>query len=345
MNAAILTGIRRIELGEWPDPQIESDTDVLLAVRVVGVCGSDVHYYAEGGIGATRVEYPHIIGHEISGEVLEVGTSVTRVKPGDLVAVDPCITCGTCGQCVAGRPQTCLDQRFRSFPGQADGCLSERVVMPEHCCYPVAADMTPEQASLCEPLSVGIYAARLAGPVLQDARVAILGAGPIGLSVLLAARAAGTHFMAVTDKLPQRIRAAAAGGGADWSGLPQELDAAVDSGSVEPFDLVYECCGDQAALDQAIDLLVPGGELLIAGIPEGNRISFDINQLRRKEIRIQNVRRQNDCVQEAVQLLADRAIDADFMITHHYPFEKTQEAFELVSEYGDGVIKAMIEVS
>lgn len=345
MKAAILTGIREIQLGEWPDPQIESDTDVILTVRSVGICGSDVHYYVDGGIGADPVRYPHIVGHEISGEVLEVGESVTRVKPGDLVAVDPCMTCGTCGQCIAGRPQTCLNQRFRSFPGQADGCLSERVVMPGHCCYPVAGDMTPDQASLCEPLSIGIYAVRLAGAALQDANVAILGAGPIGLSVLLAARAAGARHVAVTDKVPERVRAATAGGGAEWSGLPHELDAAASDGSLQPFDLVYECCGDQAALNQAIELLVPGGMLLIAGIPEGNRISFDINQLRRKEIRIQNVRRQNDCTSAAVAAVEDGTIDADFMITHHYSFEQTRDAFELASTYGDGVIKAMIRVS
>jgi L-iditol 2-dehydrogenase len=334
-----------MEIGDWPDPQIECDTDVILAVRSVGICGSDVHYYVDGGIGAGRVRYPHIMGHEISGIVTEVGAGVSRVEPGDLVAVDPAMTCGQCQQCRAGRVQTCLNQRFRSVPGEADGCLSERVRMPEACCYPVGDGLTADRASLCEPLSIGIYAARLCGVSLKDARVAILGSGPIGLSVLLAARAVGVGHVAVTDKLPGRVHVARDHGAADWAGLPDEMSAAVTTGSLQPFDVVYECCGDQGALDQAIDMLVPGGELLVVGIPPGNRISFDINQMRRKEIRIQNVRRQNDCVQEAVQLLADGAIDVDFMITHHYPFEKTQEAFELVSHYRDGVIKAMIEVS
>ena len=131
-----------------------------------------------------------------------------------------------------------------------------------------------------------------------------------------------------------------------WAGNPEQTDIVKEildrSSSLEA---VFECCGDQEAIDQALELLTPGGTLLILGIPEEDRLYFNAHTLRRKEIDIQNVRRQNQCTSRALELIADKKIDVDFLGTHTFPLEKTQEAFELVSNYGDGVIKAMISLS
>jgi L-iditol 2-dehydrogenase len=131
MKAAVLTALNQVEFRNVEQPKIQKDTDVLLKVEKVGVCGSDLHYYETGRIGRQIVEYPFIIGHECSATVAAIGGSVTRVKVGDRVAVDPAVPCHKCEQCGMGRENTCEDLRFLGCPGQGGGCLCEYIVMPE----------------------------------------------------------------------------------------------------------------------------------------------------------------------------------------------------------------------
>ena len=191
MKAAQLTGIRRFEIREVPDPRIVRDNDVLVRVNCVGVCGSDVHYFTDGRIGTQVVEFPFTIGHEAAGTVERIGRAVRQLKPGDRVAVDPTDFCGECDQCRAGRPNTCRRLKFLGCPGQLEGAMSELLVLPEHCCFRLAPGMTFEQAALSEPLGIAVYAVErtLPGP---GATVGILGLGPIGLSVFHVLRAYGT---------------------------------------------------------------------------------------------------------------------------------------------------------
>ena len=328
---------------EVPRPTLERPTDVLVQMARVGVCGSDVHYFAEGGIGSQRVAYPWTVGHEGAGTVAEVGAAVTRVKPGDHIAIDPAQPCGVCDQCHQGRPHTCLHLNFLGCPGQIEGCLSEYLRLPESCCYPIPAGITFEEAAIVEPLSIGIYAISLSVPI-QGAAIGILGAGPIGLCVLLPAKAEGAGRVYITDKIEARL-ALARRAGADWAGNPESEDVVAEITKREPqlLDVVFECSGEQEAMDQGIQLLKPGGKLMLIGIPgASNRVSFDINQLRRKEICIQNVRRQNHCVQEAIDRMERKEIDVNMMVTHRFPFGQTQDAFDMVSGYRDGVVKAMV---
>jgi L-iditol 2-dehydrogenase len=342
MKAVVLTGIQQMELREVPDPRIERDGDVLLRMGAVGVCGSDIHYYTRGRIGSQVVRYPYKVGHECAGTVEAVGRTVTRVKPGDRVAVDPAMPCGRCDQCLADRPHTCRRLGFLGTPGQADGCLCEQIVMPEGSCFPIRPTTTLERAAISEPLAIGLYAVRLGLPI-KGKTIAILGAGPIGLSVLLCAMHERTGKIYVTDKIRNRLEAAR-GAGAAWTGNPDRQDVARGILQAEPLqlDVVFECCGQQEALDQAVDLLKPGGKLVLVGIPEEDRISFSIDLLRRKEIAILNVRRQNHCTRAALDLIENGNVTVDFMITHRFPLARTKEAFDLVAGYRDGVIKAMI---
>ena len=344
MKAMVLTGLRQMASAEVPDPRIERDTDVLLAVEVVGVCGSDVHYYTTGRIGSQVVRYPYRVGHEFSATVMDAGRGVRRLRPGDRVAVEPAMSCGRCDQCLAHRRHTCRSLRFLGCPGQAEGCLSEFIVMPEECCFPVGPSLTLEDAALAEPLSIGVYAVRLAA-LHPGARVGILGCGPIGLSVMLAARTAGAERIYCTDRIDERLQVACRQGAA-WTGNPDRTDAAAAVQEREPLllDTVFECCGQQAALDQAVDMLKPGGKLLVVGIPEEDRVSFAAENVRRKEICIQHVRRQNECMQPAIDQLADGRMRAGFMVTHRMTLEDAKDAFDLVADYRDGVVKAMIEV-
>ena len=342
MKSATLTGIRQLELREVPEPRIRRQTDVFLKVEAIGVCGSDIHYYTTGRVGSQVVNYPYRVGHECAGTVLKTGPGVKRLKPGDRVAVDPAVWCGKCDQCRASRYHTCRNLSFLGTPGQGEGSLCEYLVMPEASCYRVGRRMSMEAAALVEPLSIGVYAVELSIP-MPGKRIGILGFGPIGLSVLLAARDKGAGRIYVTDKIAPRLDRARRLG-ACWSGNPDQLDIVADVAKREPLllDAVFECCGRQEALDQAVDLLKPGGKLIIVGIPETDRVSFSIDKIRRREICIQNIRRQNECVQAAIDLLGKLKNKAELMVTHRFCLERTREAFDLVASYGDGVFKAMI---
>jgi L-iditol 2-dehydrogenase len=343
MRIMKLTGIREMEMQEADPPKITAATDVLIKVTKVGVCGSDVHYYDTGRIGSQVVEYPFAVGHETAGTVVETGSAVKTLKAGDRVAIDPAMPCHECDQCTAGREHTCRNLRFLGCPGQAEGSLAEYIVMPEGSCFPLRDDTSYEMGVLSEPLAIGLYACRLAGN-LKGASIGILGSGPIGMSVMLPAMEAGVSNVYVTDKIDDRLQIARQAG-ADWTGNIAHSDVVAEITDREPglLDYVFECCGQQEAMDQAIEMLKPGGKLLLIGIPSVKRVEFYIDQMRRKEICIQNVRRQNECTQPAIDLIENKRIDAGFMVTHHFPFEQTKEAFDLVAEYKDGVMKAMID--
>jgi L-iditol 2-dehydrogenase len=342
MKAMMLTGIRQMEMMDVPDIAIKSDTDVLIKMKAVGVCGSDVHYYNTGRIGSQVVEFPYAVGHECAGVVEAAGKDVTDLKPGDRIAIDPAISCHKCDQCLSGRHHTCRELLFLGCPGQLPGCLSEYIVMPRECCYKISDSMSFEQAAISEPLAIGVYAVKKSIP-MKGADIGILGSGPIGLSVLLPAKMQGAAKVYVTDKIDSRLDVAKKCG-ADWCGNPDKQDVVADITAKEPLllDVVFECCGQQEAIDQAIELLKPGGKLVMIGIPEVDRISFSIDQIRRKEICIQNIRRQIGCVQDALDMI-DNGLNVDIMATHKFKFDQTKQAFYLVAAYKDGVVKAMIE--
>ena len=243
------------------------------------------------------------------------------------------------------RTHTCRDQVFLGCPGQLAGSLAERITMPAACCFPVGDTMTMTQATMVEPFSIGYYAARRLAGEVAGKTAAILGAGPIGLCVLAALKHGGAGAVHMTDLRDNRL-ALARRMGADWTGNPEKDDIVADIARAQPLgvDLAFECAGEQDTLDQCVEVLKPGGTLLAVGIPELDRISFPMDQMRRKELVIQNVRRQNDCVAEAIALVASGQVDLDPMVTHNYGLEQTNEAFDVVADYRDDAVKAMIHL-
>lgn len=343
MKAVLLTGIRQMELADVPKPGIKRPTEVLLRAKMVGVCGSDIHYYETGRIGSQVVEYPFIVGHECAGIVEAVGEAVTRLKAGDKVCVDPAISCHNCDQCRQGRDNTCRNLKFLGCPGQVSGCLCEYIVMPEECCVLLGEKVTLAQGVLCEPLAIGLYALRQAN-LSVGTDIAILGAGPIGLSCLLSAKSEGFNNCYVTEKIDERIEVAKKTG-ALWVGNPERRDVVEEilSHRSDGMDAVFECAGQQETIDQGVELLKPGGKLLVIGIPRAERVSFPVDKIRRKEITIINVRRQNKCTRDCIDLIGSGKVGVDFMITHKFRPEQTQDAFDMVADYRDGVVKALIE--
>jgi L-iditol 2-dehydrogenase len=343
MKALALTGLKQLEFMDVPQPQIKNDTDVLLKIAAVGICGSDIHYYEDGKVGTQVVKYPYRIGHECSATVTQIGKAVKNIKIGDKIAVEPTVVCHKCDQCRMGRENTCRDIKFLGTPGQGDGCLCEYIIMPAENCFVVTNSLTLTQAALCEPFSIGIYSVKQGHGPYND-RIAILGSGPIGLSCMTAAKLLGAKKIYITDKLDYRL-AVAKKYGANWTGNPDKSDIVNQISKLEPqgIDVVYECAGQQSTMDEGIGILRPGGKLVLVGIPRENKIFFSIDKIRRKEITIINIRRQNRCIEDAVEFLVTGKANLDFMATHKFKFEDSKKAFELAAGYKDGVIKAIIE--
>ncbi len=343
MKAMMLTGIRQMEMKEIPEPSIVNPTDVKIKMSVLGICGSDIHYYTQGQIGSQKVEYPFAVGHEGAGIVTETGNEVTRVKPGDKIAIEPAMPCRECDQCLAGRHHTCRKLRFLGCPGQAEGCMMEYIIMPEESCFPLKGKLTADHGSISEPLAIGVYAVKKSGGV-KDLTIGILGFGPIGMSVMLAAKAQGVARIFITDKIEKRLLIAGSEG-ATYTGNPLKTDVVSEiiQKSTLGLDVVFECCGQQEAFDQAVNILKPGGKLVVVGIPEFERWTMNVESTRRREISLQFIRRQVDCVQPTLEMMENGKINIDKMVTHRFPFAKSKEAFDLVASYGDGVMKAMID--
>jgi len=345
MKAAVLTGVRRIEIRDLPIPPIQSSDGVLLRTGVAGLCGSDLHYFIVDCVGGERIVYPLIAGHECGAVVEAVGPAVRRVRPGDRVAVEPAVSCGTCDQCRAGRPNTCRGILFLGRPHEIDGCLAEFFVMPERNCLGLPDHLTMAEAMLAEPLSIALHALQLAqaAPVRS---AAVLGSGPIGLSIILAARFSGIAEIYATDKSAARAEAAKRAG-AIWAGNPdkENIVGAILEKQPLGLDAIFECSGDPAAANEAVELVKPGGRILQVGIPLEEFLSLNVRHLRRKEIAVQHVRRQNRCLDKAIGLIANRHLDVAWLDSHSFKIEDAQRAFETAAGRLDGVLKASIVFS
>lgn len=343
MKSMKLTGIRMMEMMEVPEPVLQNPGDVKIKLLTLGICGSDVHYYTKGRIGSQIVRYPFAVGHECAGVVAEKGHFVTRIKEGDIIAVEPSMWCGKCDQCLSGRHHTCRNIKFLGCPGQAEGALSEFIILPETSCFPLPEKLTTDHGAISEPLSIGIYSVKKAGDI-NGKKIAVLGFGPIGMSVTLAAKTAGVGQVFVTDKIDERL-AIARKEKVAFTGNPVKEDIVRKIKDVAPLgvDIVFECCGQQEAVDQAVEILKPGGSVIIVGIPETDRWSLSVDDTRRKELSVQFIRRQLNCTSTALEMMNNGTIDISNMVTHRFPFERTKEAFDLVEGYCDGVMKAMID--
>jgi L-iditol 2-dehydrogenase len=217
--------------------------------------------------------------------------------------------------------------------------------MPEENCIPIPGHMTFDEAVISEPLAIGLYAIKRSMPV-SGANIAILGFGPIGMSVLLTARAMGAKRIFVTDKLDYRNKLAVSSG-AYLAGNPDTEDVVrkIVDHIPEELDTVFECCGQADAMNNAIDMVKPGGKIMIVGIPEFDNWTFRADKMRRKEITTINIRRQNHCTKEAIRMISDKTVDVSRMVTHRFRLEDVKKGFDLVSNYSDKVMKVMIDIN
>ncbi len=348
-RAAVFQGPGTFEVIEKPAPPDPGPGEVLVKVGAVGVCGSDMHSFKEGHIGPTPIPQGTIMGHEAGGWVEKVGEGVEHLKPGDVVAIEPAMSCGHCEQCRKGNPNLCYNIKFLGLEG-IEGALQEYIVHPAHDLFKVAPNMDVVDAAILEPLGVGLYANDLADIQLGDT-VAIIGAGPIGIATLQFAALRGASKIIVLEKLGWRLEHAM-DLGAD-EGLLVNADGTLDDATMARFlemvggdgtDVVIEATGTEDGMSLGPDLAKRGGKLVWIGIPGDDIVSFKSSSARRKDLVMKYTRRMKFTYPRAIALAAAGKLDPKAMVTHTFPLEGTQEAFDTVADYQDGVIKAVIRV-
>jgi L-idonate 5-dehydrogenase len=308
--------------------------DVKVRIRAGGICGSDLHYYLRGGFGTVRLKEPFIPGHEVAGEIMEVGAEVTRVRPGEHVAVNPSRPCGHCHFCLSGLPTHCPDMYYHGSAMRmphAQGLFREVLVCSETQAVPVPAALAFETAAFAEPLSVCLHAAHQAGSLLGK-RVLVSGSGPIGALAILVARRAGAREIVATDivdaplALVRRIGADAAFNTASDPDALTRFKA--DKGY---FDTVFEASGSGAALAGALEVTRPGGVIAQLGMGSGE-MTLSMNLLVTKEIRLQGTFRFDQEFAWAVDYLAAGTIDVSALLTEVVPLAEAVRAFDLAAD-------------
>lgn len=342
MRAAVLHQARDLRLEEVPTPEYGPD-DVLVKIKSVGICGSDVHYWRTGHIGAFVVKAPMILGHEVAGVVAEVGANVTSLKPGDRVALEPGVPCRRCEACKTGRYNLCPDVRFFATP-PVDGALSDYAVSPADFAYKIPDTLSLDAAALIEPLSVGLHACRRGG-LTAGQSVFIAGAGPIGLTSLAAAKAAGATDVFISDVRPHRLEIAKKMGATHTFGAREDAEAIVKEATAgRGVDLAIECAGAEAALISCLKTAKSGGTIVVVGLGEDPNYTLPMVELAVKELDIKGIFRYVYTYPAAINLLASGAVDVEAMITHHFPLDDMLSAFEYAEKGTDGAVKVMVEV-
>jgi L-iditol 2-dehydrogenase len=321
MRVVRLHGARDVRLHDEPMPAPASG-EVLVRVAAVGLCGSDLHWYEEGGIGGTTITRPIVPGHEFAG----------RTEDGRLVAIDPAVYCGHCPLCLEGHPNLCPSVRFAGY-GRDDGALREWMAWPAHCLVPLPDGLSAADGALLEPLGVAVHVVDLAHVRTGDT-VGVFGCGPIGLFCLQVARAAGAARLVATDlaSRPHRLDAARALGAAVFAAEDgREASAILRSAGGLGLDVALECAGTQAAVDAAVEAVRPGARIVLAGIPSEERTSIRAATARRKGLTVAFSRRMKHVYPRALALAASGQADLRSVVTHRFPLAQAAAAFALAA--------------
>jgi len=315
--------------------------EVQVRVEAVGVCGSDLHAYCEGAVGGTPNVYPMVIGHEPAGSIVKTGAGVTGLAAGDRGALEPALYCYHCEFCLSGRHNVCANLRFLSTP-RHPGFFREFVNLPAANFQPIPATMPYANAALAEPLAVAMHSLHQAS-IGPGETVAVIGTGPIGLLTIAALRAARAGRIWAVEPLAHR-RELARQIGADAVIEPEEAAKEILDGTGQRgVDCAIDCAAKEHTTIQAMEITRNAGRIALTGIHSTALVSMDGSTMRRKELTIFNVRRSNHETEEALELLKEHGEWFAPMLTHTRQMEQIDEAFEIASQYSDGVGKMIVK--
>jgi L-iditol 2-dehydrogenase len=326
--AAVMPELGTITIKDVGYPNV-SGRDVVVRIQAVGVCGSDVTYFRVGRIGDWVVDGPIILGHEVSGEVHEVGPDVTRVKVGDRVAIEPGTPCRDCRDCMAGRYHLCPDLEFLATPPY-DGALVQYLAIDERNLFVMPDSMSYEEGAMCEPLSVGIWACHRANLEAGD-DVLVTGAGPVGIFAAQTARALGAGSVTITDVSPFRLDMA--------TRLGFETEHGEQPGG-RTFDVLLECSGAPGVLAEGLGRLRTNGRAAMVGMPK-KPVELPLSNLNVNELTIGLVNRYAHTWPTAIDLISSGRVDAASVVTHHFGLDEAEAGITLL-ERDPASMKAII---
>ncbi len=339
MKSAELVGIRefRIVEQELPEP---GPGQVQVRVAAVGICGSDMHNFTEGGIGGSPCKYPMVLGHEPAGVVLKAGAGVTGLSAGDHFALEPGVACGHCEMCRIGRANLCDNMLFMSSGG-IPGFFREYVNLPAHNLIPVPKHVGLREATLIEPIAVALHSLSFAS-VKPGETAVVFGTGPIGLLTIASLKLAGAGRVWAVEPVAHRREMA------KMIGADVVLDTSDPVGTIlrdtgrRGVDIAFDCAAGEDTVNHCIGALAKTGRLVYTAIPAEVHVPFDAPGLRKKEITFFNVYRSNHQTERARDILAENVSLFAPMLTHARPLDEIQQAFDLVTSYGDGVGKMLV---
>jgi L-idonate 5-dehydrogenase len=332
MLSCVIRGVHDLRVEERETPQPKAG-EVLIRFGAGGICGSDLHYYHDGGVADFRLREPMILGHEIAGEVVGIGPGVAALHAGDRVAINPARYCGVCHHCRSGRPNLCPEVRFfgsaSRFP-HVQGGFAEFFCVAETQCIRLTTDISFPVIACAEPLSVCLHAANQAGK-LTGKRVLVTGAGPIGLLLAVVARYAGAREIAITDRIEAPLDVARRVGADHAINVAETPDGLGEvSKQVGGFDVALEASGAPPALVDCLESVKPGSRIVQVGML--SNATVPLGRLIARELELVGTFRFHDEFAEAVELLERGRIEVDALITERLPLARAQEGFELASD-------------
>jgi L-iditol 2-dehydrogenase len=333
---AALYGIGDVRLEARPLPTLR-EREVLVEVRSVGVCGSDMHYYEHGRIGAYVVEAPLVLGHEVSGVVVDHGANATRHRLGERVALEPGVPCGGCAQCRRGRYNLCSDVRFFATP-PVDGAFARYVAIHEDYAFTLPDGLSDDAGALLEPLSVAIWACKKGGVGLGD-RVLVTGAGPDGNLACQVARAAGATAITAADINRERLARAAAA--TETIDLNERRLAGNDDA---PFDVLLECTGNESLTAEAVSVVRPAGAAVLVGMGPGLDARLPVALMQQREIKVVGTFRYANVYDVAIRLVTAGRVDLDSLVDARFPLLEADRALRATRE-DPSLLKVVVDAS
>jgi L-idonate 5-dehydrogenase len=334
MLACVIHQAKDLRLETRDTPELEPD-EVLVRFGAGGICGSDLHYYNHGGVGDFKLREPMVLGHEVSGEVVKLGSAVSSVKLGDHVAIDPSRPCRTCDYCLAGRSNLCRNMKFFGsaalFP-HVQGGFSEFFKVADFQCHVVPKNIAYNVVACAEPLAVTLHAVSRVGSLL-GAKVLITGSGPIGVLTVAAAKLAGASEITITDLFDEPLATARAMGAnqiVNTATKPNKLDEFQANKGI--FDVSFEASGNARALETCVQATCPGGSLVQIGILPPGMTNAPINRILAKELNFFGTFRFHQEFRWAVNALVTKRINVEPILTAQFGFQDAVEAFELAAD-------------